>query len=646
MKLYIAEKPSLGRAIAAVLPKPHKNQKTHIELANGDVVTWCVGHILEMAEPDQYDPKYKSWQLAHLPIHPTDWQLKPKYKTRGQLTAIRKLCKQATVIVHAGDPDREGQLLVDEVLNYIKLPKAKIESCRRVLISDLTANGVKKALTHELSNLEYRALSTSALARSRADWLFGLNLTRGCTIKGKSSGYSGVLSIGRVQTPVLSLIVKRESEIDHFVPHDFFEVLAHIQPQQQTDVIIQAKWLPSEACQPHMDQEGRIINQALAENVCQRIQNQPAELSSNKEQVKKSAPPLPFNLSSLQIEAAKAFSMSAQTVLSVCQSLYEKHNLITYPRSDCRFLPKAQLPLVSKIMGNLARSGVRFADKINQANLSQVSRAFDDRKVGAHHGIIPTEKAAQISKLNDQEAKLYTLISRNYAAQFFPHSVTLQQILTFIIAGGQFEAKGQHIKSLGWQMLLEKPIAKDNLLPQLIDGDSYHCLQGEFVSKQTSPPAYFNDASLLSAMTGIARFVDDPVVKSTLKETDGLGTEATRAGIIETLFKRNYIFRQGKNIRASDIGKTLISTIPEDTYSIERTARWEQALNQIADGQHSYREFINQLDDSLAQLIEKVKNLSFNGLAGKSAHGNKGNSKRFRKFNKSGTKSRKQKSRV
>lgn len=616
MKLYIAEKPSLGRAIAAVLPKPHKNHKTHIECANGDVVTWCVGHILEMSEPEDYEERFKRWNLEHLPIHPKDWQLKPKYKTRGQLTAIRKLCIDASVIVHAGDPDREGQLLVDEVLNYIKLPKSKLDGCRRVLISDLTTNGVKLALNKETSNSEFKALSISALARSRADWLFGLNLTRGCTIKGKSSGYNGVLSIGRVQTPVLSLIVERDQQINNFVPHDFYQVVAHIQGTSEQAVKIEALWQPSKACEPYMDDEGRVILKGLAQNVCSRISNQPANLIELSSKPKRTLPPLPFSLSSLQIEAAKAFKLSAQQVLSVCQSLYEKHKLITYPRSDCRYLPKEQLKLAPKIMGNLAKANLPFSSKLARADISVKSRAFDDKKVGAHHGITPTEKAANLTSLTKDETLIYQLISRNFAAQFYTATQSQQQEVLFEIAGGQFLAKGEVVENLGWQELLDKPISKDKPLPKLNKTESYHCTEGELLTKQTSPPSPFNDATLLAAMTGIARFVQDPKIKATLKETDGLGTEATRAGIIETLFKRGYIERRGKSINATKVGKALISTIPEQTYSIERTASWEQALELIAQNQSSYFDFIGSLDNSLTQLIEEVKNLSFQNLSG------------------------------
>jgi DNA topoisomerase-3 len=227
MILYIAEKPSLGRAIADVLPKPHKKGDGFIEAANGDCVSWCVGHLLEQAEPDAYNPEFKSWKFEHLPIVPDKWQLKPKAATRSQLTVLKRLVKQANTLVNAGDPDREGQLLVDEVIAYLGVTGDKLHQTQRLLISDLNPQAVKRALTQLRSNREFIPLSTSALARSRADWLYGMNMTRAYTIQGKKVGYQGVLSVGRVQTPLLGLVVRRDEEIAHFQSKPFYEVLAH-----------------------------------------------------------------------------------------------------------------------------------------------------------------------------------------------------------------------------------------------------------------------------------------------------------------------------------------------------------------------------------------------------------------------------------
>ncbi|MGL4900563.1 MAG: DNA topoisomerase, partial [Shewanella sp.] len=308
MILYIAEKPSLGRAIADVLPRPHKKGEGFIQAANGDCVSWCVGHLLEQAPPDAYHPDYKSWKFEHLPIVPDKWQLQPKAATRSQLSVLKKLVKQATTLVNAGDPDREGQLLVDEVIAYLGVTGDKLHQIQRLLISDLNPQAVKRALSQQRSNREFIPLSTCALARSRADWLYGMNMTRAYTIQGQKVGYQGVLSVRRVQTPLLGLVVRRDEDIANFQSKPFYEVLAHLTTQQQEG--FSAKWQPSDACLPYMDADGRVLAKGLAQNVVNRITDQPARVTQLTSKDKQQAAPLPYSLSALQIDAAKRFGMS------------------------------------------------------------------------------------------------------------------------------------------------------------------------------------------------------------------------------------------------------------------------------------------------------------------------------------------------
>ena len=608
MILYIAEKPSLARAIASAFPKPQKKEDGCIWLPNGDCVSWCIGHLLEQAEPDAYNPAYKSWQLDHLPIVPETWQWQEKSKTRKQLNVLKKLIKKSSQLVHAGDPDREGQLLVDEVIHYLKVSKAKQDNIQRLLISDLTPSAVKKSLNQLRSNKEFSALSRSALARARADWLHGINLTRAYTIKGKQGGYQGVLSIGRVQTPILGLVVKRDAERENFIPKDFFQVLANIEtPKNEA---FKAKWIPSEACAPHMDSEGRVLNKALAENVIKRIQEQDAKVHQAQYKNKRQAPPLPYSLSSLQIDAAKAFSMSAQQVLDTCQALYERHQLITYPRSDSRYLPTEQFKDAPGVINSLKNNLPQWQDKLNKANTSQRSKAWNDKEVQAHHAIIPTAKQANIASLSQTEQKLYELIARQYLMQFYPHYEYLDSFIELIIAGGVFRSKGHTQLSSGWKALLpdkKKDEEEGNILPKVAIGDVLFCHHGELISKVTTPPPAFTDASLLAAMTGISRYVKQADIKAILKETDGLGTEATRAGIIELLFRRNFLKRQGKNILSTETGRALINSLPESLITPDMTAKWEAGLNDICQGSGSYLNFMNELRTNLVQLIEQAK---------------------------------------
>ncbi|QSX32312.1 DNA topoisomerase III [Shewanella avicenniae] len=625
MILYIAEKPSLGRAIADVLPKPLKKHDGYLEAANGDCVSWCVGHLLEQAEPDAYDAAYKSWKLEHLPIVPEQWQLKPKANTRSQLSVLKKLLGQAQQLVHAGDPDREGQLLVDEVLSYLKVSSAKLANAQRLLINDLNPSAVKKALSQLRSNREFIPLSTSALARSRADWLYGMNMTRAFTLQGRKVGYQGVLSVGRVQTPVLGLVVRRDEEIAAFQAKPFYEVLAHLADNaSDAETLFSAKWQPSEACQQWQDDEGRVLAKGLAENVARRISNQPAKVLSVDEQQKRQAAPLPYNLSALQIDCNKRFGMSAKEVLDTAQSLYERHKLLTYPRSDSRHLPLAQFSDAPKVLAAISQGAVELLAGAEAPNPSLKSKAWDDSKVDAHHAIIPTEKVANLAVLSNRERQVYLQAARQYLAQFYPSYLYWDTRVTIDIAGGHFKASSKREQQAGWKQLFrtkEQDNEQDDdeacgLLPKLTVGQLLRCLRGEVVEKTTQPPKHFTDATLLAAMTGISRYVTDKEIRKILKDTDGLGTEATRAGIIELLFKRGFLQRQGKAILATDAGKGLIHSLPLSATLPDMTAQWESRLDAICQKELNYQAFMQPLLQSITQLVSEACQQLPTALAG------------------------------
>ncbi|KMT65169.1 DNA topoisomerase III [Catenovulum maritimum] len=635
MKLYIAEKPSLGRAIADALPKPHKKQSGYIEAANGDIVTWCIGHLLEQAPPENYDPAFKQWKLEHFPIVPETWQLVTKKETSKQLTVVKNLVKKASQIVHAGDPDREGQLLVDEVLSHLKVAKSKINNAQRCLINDLNLPAVKKALSSLRPNTEFVPLSTSALARSRADWLYGINMTRLCTIHGGKSGYQGVLSVGRVQTPLLGLVVRRDEEIENFVSKPFYEVFANVITKDNQS--FKAKWLPSENCAPYQDSENRVIVRKLAENVVSRICGQDGVVTKSDNKNKKQAPPLPYNLSSLQIDCAKRFGYNAKQVLDYCQTLYEKYKLITYPRSDSRYLPKEQISQAGQVLNAVASVSESLKPFVADANTQLKSKAWNDSKVDAHHAIIPTMNSKKPAQMTQPELNIYQQIARQYLAQFFPAYEYQEKLIELNIAGGCFRAKSKQANKQGWKILFPaaKPQAdgqkedqkdgQEQTLPNLSVNDPVHCNNAEIIDKATTPPAYFTDASLLSAMTSISRYVADKSLHKILKETDGIGTEATRAGIIELLFKRQYLIREGKQIKASLIGKKLIASLPELATTPDMTAIWESRLGLIAQKQFKYQDFMSDLEQQVKQIEHQIIPSAFTALKGE---GKKPNFKR------------------
>lgn len=632
MKLYIAEKPSLGRAVAEVLPKPHKKEDGFIRVGNGDIVSWCIGHLLEQVEPQVYDPSYKQWKLEHLPIIPTQWQLAPKSKTKKQLAVLKKLIKQADQLVHTGDPDREGQLLVDEVIRYAAISDKKRAATQRCLINDLNPASVRKALSRLQNNTDFVALSTSALARSRADWLYGINMTRLCTLHGQKAGFTGMLSVGRVQTPLLGLVVKRDQEIAAFEPKPYFEVYALLETANAEQ--FKAKWQPSEACQAYLDEEGRVLVKKLADNVVARISGQDAVVKALSNKQKNQAAPLPYSLSALQIDAAKRFGLSAKQVLDSCQSLYERHHAITYPRSDSRYLPLEHWAQAGEVSAAISVSYPALKDAVSNANFDLRSKAWNNKKVAAHHAIIPTAKKVRQGQLNTTEQQLYELIARQYLAQFYPPWVYTDRQIDVDIVGGLFIAKARQTLEPGWKVLFtpKQKLSQQALglqdvsnaqaesaglpthLPELKKGDPLKCLSGQLLEKLTAAPSYFTDATLLSAMTGIARFVQNPEIKKVLKDTDGLGTEATRAGIIELLFNRDYLSREGKLIKSTAIGRQLINSLPEIATTPDMTAQWESRLEAISQRAASYSSFIEPMQATLTTLVTDINPQSFAGL--------------------------------
>lgn len=610
MRLFIAEKPSLARAIADVLPKPHRRGDGYIACGNDQVVTWCIGHLLEQAEPDQYDARFARWSLADLPIIPEKWQLKPRDAVTKQLNAIQHLLSQADEVVHAGDPDREGQLLVDEVLDYFNLDSEKRSNVQRCLINDLNPQAVTRAVEKLRSNRDFIPLCVSALARARADWLYGINMTRAYTILGRNAGYNGVLSVGRVQTPVLGLVVRRDEEIENFIPKDFFDVKAHIVTPK--DERFTAMWQPSESCEPYQDEEGRLLHRPLAEHVVKRIEGQPALVTSYNDKKESEIAPLPYSLSALQIEAAKRYGLSAQQVLDTCQRLYETHKLITYPRSDSRYLPEEHFAGRHSVLNAIS---VHQPDLLPQAeavmDTNKHNRCWDDKKVDAHHAIIPTARSSSVS-LSENERNVYELVARQYLMQFCPDAVYRKCVIELDIAGGKFVAKARFLAEAGWRTLLggkERDEENEGTpLPVLTKGDELLCEKGEVVERQTQPPKPFTDASLLSAMTGIARFVQDKDLKKILRATDGLGTEATRAGIIELLFKRGFLRKKGKSISSTDAGRALFHALPEIATRPDMTAHWESVLTQISEKECRYQDFMHPMVETLQQLIYQAKN--------------------------------------
>ena len=439
---------------------------------------------------------------------------------------------------------------------------------------------------------------------------------------GRKVGYNGLLSIGRVQTPLLGLVARRDEEIDHFQSKPFYEVLALLATRQGET--FWAKWLPSEACQPWMDEEGRVLDRRLAQNVVDRITGKPATVVRIEDKQGKEKPPLPYSLSALQIDAARQLKMDAKKVLDSCQRLYEK-KLVTYPRSDCRYLPEEHFSQAPEVLATIRHNVFSLNKAVDEANPQHKTQAWNDKKVGAHHAIIPTALRADLERLPDLDRKLYQLIARQYLVQFYPDHRFRKRVVDVDIEKGLFRATCRQTVEEGWKVLIqsgknEKPTAEQAEeqahLPELKKGDDLQCKNAELKEKQTQPPKPFNDASLLSAMTGIARYVNDKSIRKILRDTDGLGTEATRASIIELLFKRQFLERIGRNIHASATGRALIRALPESMTTPDMTARWESSLNSIVERKASYGQFMSTLDQELRALLTTTMTDGLPSVAG------------------------------
>ncbi|WP_129140361.1 DNA topoisomerase III [Modicisalibacter coralii] len=592
MRLIIAEKPSLARAIADALPGNVQRRDGALEVGD-NVVSWCLGHLLEQAAPDAYDPRFKQWRLDHLPIIPDTWRLTPRPKARGQLKVLREWLKRADRVVHAGDPDREGQLLVQEVIEHLGW-RGPVE---RLLISDLNRPAVVRALDTMADNRDYQPLYRAAQARSRADWLYGINLSRAWTLTGRQAGHDGVLSVGRVQTPVLGLVVRRDNEIARFVPRPFHVLWADLRVAAGT---LRAWWQPGES--HPLDDQGRLLQRGPAEALGARLPGAEGRLTGLEAQHKRQSAPLPYSLSALQVDAARRYRLSAKRVLDLCQSLYERHQLITYPRSDCRHLPRAHRDEARATLTRACQGDEMLAGWLNGADFARRSRAYDDAKVGAHHALAPTGKPFDAARLSREEADIFRLIARNVLAQFYPALETREIKAEFTILDERFRAQGREILVPGWKPLFT---TRDEAppLPPLTEGESATVVEAGIDDKETRPPEPFTDASLIKAMMNIARYVDDPAVKRTLRDTDGLGTEATRAGIVETLLDRGYLVRQGGALRATRTGQALIAALPDAATRPERTALWEQRLRAIAESQDQPAPFLDALIGDLRTLL-------------------------------------------
>lgn len=593
-RLFIAEKPSLAFAIAEEIGIKGKESGCYV-CKDDSAVTWEFGHMLEQFLPEEYDPALKVWSPRTLPITPDVWKMKPKEQdgVKKQIKIIKDLSSKSASIINAGDPDREGQLLVDELLEYFQNKKP----VQRIWLASLDPKSISNSLRDLKDNQNFLPLKNAALARSRADWLVGFNLTRAMTLSGQRQGLDSgvVLSIGRVQTPTLALVVERDREIENFKAVDYFVPTITI---QHPNGLFKGVWVPDEL-KYSLDPENRLIDLALAQKIIQKLNGQSGNVSSIKNQPKKEPPPLLYNLSTLQKVASSKFGFSAKDTLSITQDLYEG-KIITYPRSDCRYLPEEQFDDAKNILNKLQLQG--FKDAVN-ANPKLKSAAWNTKKITAHHGIIPT--GVKPAELSENKQKIYQLIVESYLQQFYPAMEYVAQQIITSFGGELWKSTGSVILNPGWTIIgKDAQKEKTTELPSVKPDDDVLCHDIKIENKQTKPPARFTEGTLIEAMASIHKFVKNPDIKKILKETSGIGTDATRVNIIETFFARNYIIKKGKQLISTELGRTVIDVTPKALTDPGTTALWEDFLGQIALGEASMEDFMSQQISLLPQMIK------------------------------------------
>ena len=607
MKLYLCEKPSQGNDIAKVLGANQRGDGCLYTSDKQVCVTWAIGHLVEQFGPADYDPAFQRWSFETLPIIPPQWQVAPKKETKKQYNVVMKLIKAANAVVIATDIDREGETIARELLDLAKF-KGPIQ---RLWLSALDEASIRKALGTLKSNQETLPLYYAGLARSRADWLIGMNFSRLFTLLIQEKGYQGkALSVGRVQSPTLALVVNREREIANFVPKSHFTLAVQL---NVSDGQFMAQYvIPEQYC----DEDGLCLDSRVVQAASQKIkQSGTAQVVNVETKREKQNPPLLFALSDLQSECNRLYGMGAQQVLDIAQSLYETHKATTYPRTDCGYLPESQLAEVPAVIKALVAADKNLQKILPHLNLSQQSRAWNDKKITAHHGIIPTQGRVDMSKMSEDEFKLYDLIRRRYLAQFLPLCEVDKTVVQLESGGQTLIAKGNVTLAAGWKMLFGKAAEEDESnddnakqkLPVLKANQQCRVIDTEIRSLQTSPPARYTEGTLLTAMKNAARFVTDPRLKQQLRETEGLGTEATRAGLIQSLFDKGFVKKKGKQMIPTAEGMMLIDNLPEVLKDPGLTALWEQALNQIAEGAMSLETFMQKQEVFIRHLMNQSR---------------------------------------
>lgn len=601
--LILAEKPSVARDIARVL-NCRKNLSGAIE-GSQYVVTWALGHLVTLADPEEYDKRFKEWNLSYLPMIPKKWELIVIKQTARQYHNVKSQLfrKDIEDIIIATDAGREGELVARWILEKSGCRKP----VRRLWISSVTDKAIREGFANLRDGREYLALYHAARSRAEADWLVGINATRALTCK-----YNAQLSCGRVQTPTLSMIARREEEIRSFRPEEYYGLTC-------TAGKIRWTW------QHEKNGSTRSFQKSFMEDLSTRLKGQTLTVTDVHKNAKKTFAPGLYDLTELQRDANRRFGFSAKETLNIMQRLYENHKVLTYPRTDSRYIGTDIVPTIKERL-KACNTGPykKFIPQLLKTSLKTSKSFVDDRKVSDHHAIIPTEEAVLLEHLSNEERRIYDLVVRRFISVLYPAFEYEQTTLKATAAGQYFTAKGKQILSPGWKSVYEADNFCENeeneddqdgfqtaeqSLPSLKRGENLPISNPTLQTGKTKPPARFTEGSLLSAMENPVRYMSsqDARARKTLGETGGLGTVATRADIIEKLFHSFLIEKKGNEILITSKGKQLLTLVPEDLKKPELTAQWEMQLADIAKGRHKETSFLTEIQRYTKELTEEIR---------------------------------------
>lgn len=586
--LVIAEKPSVARDIAKVLKAGQKGDGC---LIGADyIVSWAVGHLVTLAEPEEYDETYKKWNFSALPILPEEMKLKAIAQTRSQLKILHKLMNSREIdsLICATDSGREGELIFRYIYDITKCKKP----FERLWISSMTEEAIREGFASLKDGREYDLLYASAKCRSEADWLVGMNATRAYTLQ-----YDALLSIGRVQTPTLALIVNKQKEIDAFTAEDYFEVQADFDGYT-------GMWIDKE-------EHTRIDKEEIAKQIAEKVSGKQAVITKVEKEEKKMPPPLLYDLTELQRDCNKKFGFSAKKTLDIAQTLYEKRKMITYPRTDSRYLSEDMKGKVISMLKRLSAleeyapyaqpltEDASFIERIQKEK--NTKRIIDNTKVTDHHAIIPTDAKLRTDSLTEEERKVFSLVAARFLSVFYPYYRYETTKVYAEAEAERFLSKGTVVLEEGWQAVekalmptavkKKKTNEEEQKLPALAEGEERLLQKAMVQKKKTKPPTPYTESSLLSAMENAGRFVEDEALKEQMKDS-GLGTPATRAAIIERLLTVGYIVRKGKTLLPTEKGKKLIEVVPVEMSSPQTTGKWEKGLSSISKGKMTEERFM------------------------------------------------------